>query len=433
MIDIKPRNTSRLLDASQGLVFSVLTRKIVTSNLAATIISTATEYREYKGVEFQLTEEQTLIRDSAISMVERDIQPILDAHPVDQSLPKSAMRQLHEITARQGLSAPRIPVSEGGGGMKMLDYGLIYEQLPAWFAVSVMAHEVTASRIFAEANTEQRERFMPDLFSGRKIAGTATSEPGAGSDPRGLTTRMDIDGDTAIVNGRKLWITNGSVADIIAVTCIDGVDDKGRNTLKRIVVEPTESNVEIREIETVGLQQGHLSEAVFEDCEVPVENILSSGGDAARMLTITWNGNRPLVGLAAVGLTQTAFDMAVAYAGVREQFGKPIAGHQLVQQHLAEIETAIMSSRLLCYYALDMMDQGQRENGAAAMAKLHATKACENAISLAMLVHGGMGITREAGLERLWRDVRMLSVPDGIDDILTLIQGREITGIAAFR
>jgi alkylation response protein AidB-like acyl-CoA dehydrogenase len=384
-------------------------------------------------VEFQLTEEQTLIRDSAISMVQRDIQPILAAHPVDQSLPKSAMRQLHEITARQGLSAPRIPVSEGGGGMKMLDYGLIYEQLPAWFAVSVMAHEVTASRIFAEANTEQRERFMPDLFSGRKIAGTATSEPGAGSDPRGLTTRMDIDGDTAIVNGRKLWITNGSVADIIAVTCIDGVDDKGRNTLKRIVVEPTESNVEIREIETVGLQQGHLSEAVFEDCEVPVENILSSGGDAARMLTITWNGNRPLVGLAAVGLTQTAFDMAVEYAGVREQFGKPIAGHQLVQQHLAEIETAIMSSRLLCYYALDMMDQGQRENGAAAMAKLHATKACENAISLAMLVHGGMGITREAGLERLWRDVRMLSVPDGIDDILTLIQGREITGIAAFR
>lgn len=433
MIDIKPRNTSRLLDASQGLVFSALTRKIVTSNLAATIISTATEYREYKGVEFQLTEEQTLIRDSAISMVERNIQPILDAHPVDQSLPKAAIRQLHEITARQGLSAPRIPVSEGGGGMKMLDYGLIFEQLPAWFAVSVMAHEVTASRIFAEANAEQRERFMPDLFSGRKIAGTATSEPGAGSDPRGLTTRMDIDGGTAIVNGRKLWITNGSVADIIAVTCIDGVDDKGRNTLKRIVVEPTESNVEIREIETVGLQQGHLSEAVFEDCEVPVENILSSGGDAARMLTITWNGNRPLVGLAAVGLTQTAFDMAVEYAGVREQFGKPIAGHQLVQQHLAEIETAIMSSRLLCYYALDMMDQGQRENGAAAMAKLHATKACENAISLAMLVHGGMGITREAGLERLWRDVRMLSVPDGIDDILTLIQGREITGIAAFR
>jgi alkylation response protein AidB-like acyl-CoA dehydrogenase len=386
-----------------------------------------------KRVEFQLTEEQTLIQDSAIQMVERDIQPILDAHPTDKSLPKAAMRQLYEITTRQGLAAPRIPASEGGGGMKMLDYGLIFEQLPAWFAVSVMAHEVTASRIYAESNPEQRERFMPDLFSGRKIAGTATSEPGAGSDPRGLTTRMDVDGDTAIVNGRKIWISNGSVADIIAVTCIDGVDDKGRNTLKRIVVEPEVSNVEIREIETVGLQQGHLSEAVFEDCEVSAENILSSGGDAAKMLTVTWNGNRPLVGLAAAGLTQRAFDLAVEYSGVREQFGKPIAGHQLVQRNLADIETAIMSSRLLCYYALDMMDRGQRENGAAAMAKRYATKACENAISLAMQVHGGMGITREAGLERLWRDVRMLSVPDGTDDILTLIQGREITGLAAFR
>jgi alkylation response protein AidB-like acyl-CoA dehydrogenase len=384
-------------------------------------------------VDFQLSEEQTLIRDSAIQMVERDIQPILDAHPADKSLPKSAMRDLFAITARQGLCAPRIPVDQGGGGLKMLDYGLIFEQLPAWFAVSVMAHEVTASRIFAESTPAQRERFMPDLFSGKKIAGTATSEPGAGSDPRGLTTRMEIDGDTAIVNGRKLWISNGSIADIMAVTCIDGVDEKGRNTLKRIIVEPDISDFEIREIETVGLQQGHLSEAVFEDCRVPVENILSSGGDAARMLTVTWNGNRPLVGLAAAGLTQKAFKQAVEYAGIREQFGKPIAGHQLVQQHLADIESAIMSTRLLCYYALDMMDNGKRENGAAAMAKRHATKSCEAAISLAMHVHGGMGITREAGLERLWRDVRMLSVPDGIDDILTLIQGREITGIAAFR
>ena len=341
-------------------------------------------------MDFQLSEEQNLIRDSAISMVERDIQPVLDAHPADQPLPKSALQGLFAVTARQGLSAPRLPVEYGGGGLKMLDYGLIFEQLPAWFAVSVMAHEVTVSRIFAESTPEQRERFLPDLLSGKKIAGTATSEPGAGSDPRGMTTRMDIDGDTAIVNGRKLWISNGSVADIMAVTCIDGVDDKGRNTLKRIIVEPDVSNFEVREIETVGLQQGHLAEAVFEDCRVPVENILSSGGDAARMLTVTWNGNRPLIGLAAAGLTQKAFDQAVDYAGVREQFGKPIAGHQLVQQHLADIESAIMTTRLLCYYALDMMDQGKRENGAAAMAKRHATKSCEAAISLAMHVHGGM-------------------------------------------
>ncbi|MBV1876619.1 MAG: acyl-CoA/acyl-ACP dehydrogenase [Pseudomonadales bacterium] len=384
-------------------------------------------------MEFQLTEEQRLIQASAIDMVRRDIQPVLDAYPADQSLPKAAMHELFKTVAEMGLMAPRIPISAGGSGLKMLDYGLIFEALPAWFAISVMAQEVTAARIFAESTPEQQARFMPGLFSGKTIAGTATSEPGAGSDPRGLTTKMEIHGDTAVVNGRKLWVSNGSVADMLAVTCINGVDAKGRNTLMRIIVEPGIANVAIREIETVGLQQGHLSEAVFEDCEVPVENILSSGGDAARMLTVTWNGNRPLVGLAAAALTQKAFDLAVEHAGLRHQFGKPIAGHQLVQRNLADIETAILSSRLLSYYALDMIDRGERENGIAAMAKRHATKTCENAISLAMQVQGGMGITREAGLEQLWRDVRMLSVPDGTDDILTLIQGREITGLAAFR
>lgn len=384
-------------------------------------------------MEFKLDEEQLLVRDAAERMVERDIELVLQAYPTDRSLPKEGLLKLYPILATLGLMAPRLPEKDGGSGMKMLNYGLVFECLPAWLALSVMAHEVTVARIYAESTEKQKARFLPDLLAGRKISGTATSEPGAGSDPRGLTTRIEIKGDKAVVNGRKLWVSNGSVADVLAVTCIDGVDEKGRKTLKRILIEPESSSFHVQEIRTTGLRQGHLSEAVFEDCEVPAENILSSGGDAAATLTTTWNGNRPLVGLAAVCLAQRAFDMAKDYAGVREQFGKPIAGHQLVQKNLADIESAIMSSRLMCYYALDQMDQGNRSNGVSAMAKRHATKACENAISLAMQVHGGMGITEEAGLEQLWRDVRMLAVPDGTDDILTLIQGREITNMAAFR
>jgi len=384
-------------------------------------------------MEFTFSEEQQLIQDSAKRMVEKDIAPVLAAHPSDKSLPREAMAKIYPVLAAQGITAPRVPAEEGGSGMKMLDYALVYEQLPAWLSISIMGHEVTFARVFAEATPEQRLRFLPGMLSGEKIGGTATSEPGAGSDPRGLTTKMTVEGDTAIVNGRKIWVTNGSVADVLAVTCIDGVDEKGRNTLKRIVIEPEHSKFEIREIETTGLRQGHLSEAVFEDCEVPAANILSSGGDAARMLTVTWNGNRPLVGLVAARLAERAFEAAVDYAGIRNQFGKPIAGHQLVQKNLADIQTAIMTSRLLCYRALDLMDQGARNNADAAMAKRHATTVCLEAISRAMAVHGGMGITEEAGLEQLWRDARMLSVPDATDEILTLIQGREITGIAAFR
>lgn len=384
-------------------------------------------------MEFALTEEQTLIQESARRMVERDIQPILDANDPDASLPKTELLKIYAVLHEQGLMAPRLSEDDGGSGMPMVTYGMFYEALPPWVAISLMGHECTIARIHAEATPEQRERFLPALFAGNGICGTATTEPGAGSDPRGVTTRMRIEGDEVVINGRKMWITNGSVADVLAVTCVDDVDEKGRTTLKRVIVEQEKQPFEIREIDTFGLKQGHLSEAVFEDYRVPRENLLESGGDAARMLTVTWNGNRPLVGLAGVHLAQKAFDLAREYAGVRTQFGKPIAGHQLVQKNLADIETAVVTSRLLCYSALETLDRGDRSNGISAMAKRYATTACEQAINLAMHIHGGMGIACETGLERLLRDCRMLPVPDATNEILTLIQGREITGTAAFR
>lgn len=384
-------------------------------------------------MEFALTEEQTLIQDSARRMVERDIQPILDANDPDTSLPKPDLIKIYALLTEQGLMAPRLTEADGGSGMPMVTYGMFYEALPPWVAISLMGHECTIARIHAEATPEQRDRFLPALLAGEGICGTATTEPGAGSDPRGVNTRMRIDGDEIVINGRKMWITNGSVADVLAVTCVDDVDDKGRTTLKRVIVEPEKQPFEIREIETFGLKQGHLSEAVFEDYRVPRDNLLESGGDAARMLTVTWNGNRPLVGLAGVHLAQKAFDLAREYAGVRTQFGKPIAGHQLVQKNLADIETAVVTSRLVCYSALEALDRGDRSNGISAMAKRYATTACEQAINLAMHIHGGMGIACETGLERLLRDCRMLPVPDATNEILTLIQGREITGTAAFR
>jgi acyl-CoA dehydrogenase len=385
-------------------------------------------------MEFALSEEQALIRETARRMVERDIRPVLDRNDPDTSLPREEIRKIYAVIAPQGLTAPRLSAEEGGSALGMVNYGLMYEQLPPWLAVSVMGHECTVSRIHAESTPAQRERFLPDLLAGRKICGSATSEPGAGSDPRGISTRMRIEGDEIVINGRKMWITNGSVADIIAVACVGETDAKGRTTLKRVIVEPEKANgVEIREIETTGLRQGHLAEAVFEDCRVPRINLLEAGGDAAKMLTVTWNGNRPLCGLAAVHLAQRALEMAQEYAGIREQFGKPIAAHQLVQKNLADIETAVVTSRLVCYHALETLDRGERSNGISAMAKRYATVSCERAINLAMHVHGGMGIACETGLERMLRDCRMLQVPDATNEILTLIQGRELTGIAAFR
>ena len=383
-------------------------------------------------MQFTLSDEQTMVRDSAIRMVERDIQPVLDRNDADTPLPKEEMLRIYAVLANQGLTAPRLPESAGGSGMSMLNYGLMFEQLPAMVAISLLAHECTIARIYAESTPEQRERILTPLFAGEKICCTGTTEPDIGSDPRGVKTRVREEGDMLVINGSKAWITNASICDTINVTCGETQAD-GSIRMRRVVCERGKSEFKTQETATLGLRQGHLAEVFFDNTKTPKDNALGSAGDAAKVLTLTWNGNRPLVGLAATQLAQKAFDAAVSYAGMRKQFGKAIGGFQLIQKNLADIQTAITTSRLLCYYALDAIDRGERANGTSAMAKRYATTACHDAISLAIQVHGAMGISREAKLEAMYRDVRMLPIPDATNEILALIQGRELTGLDAFR
>lgn len=384
-------------------------------------------------MDFELSEEQRLLQESARKIAERHIRPELESHDRNRPLPKEAMLRIFQVFAREGLTAPRLPVELGGSGMRMLDYGLVFEQLPAVIANSLISHEVTVTRIGLGSEEEQRRRLLPDLIAGRKICCTGTTEPDIGSDPRGVKTRVHADGDHLVINGRKMWITNASISDVVVVTCSAGTDSNGRNLLQRVVVERPVSPYETREIECLGLRQGHLTEILFDNCRVPKQNALGSVGDAARLLTTTWNGNRPLLGLMAVNMAQRALDAAIEYAGVRRQFGRLIGNTQLIQERLADIATAVETSRFLCYRALAQIDLGRRANGLSAMAKRYATTACLQAVSLAMSVHGAMGISVELGLEELFRDARMLLVPDGTNEILALIVGRELTGLDAFR
>lgn len=384
-------------------------------------------------MDFTLTDDQRMMVDATRRVVREGIEPILARHPTDKPLPKSAMLEIYALLAELGVTAPRIPVEAGGGGMKMLDYGMMIEQLPPVVALSLISHEGTISRIHAGCPEALRHKYLPDLIAGRKIACTANTESGAGSDSGAVRTRLKIEGDWAYVSGTKMWITNASVADIINVSCTLGPDEQGRPITRRLLIDRSGSDFDVRETSVMGLQQGHLSEVVFEDARAPAEHVIGEAGDAAKTLTMAWNGNRPLLGLMCVHLAQKALDMALEHARNHQQFGKPIGAHQLVQKDLADIETLVISARLMCYSALDAIDSGLRANGSSAMAKRYATQVCERAIQLAMQVHGGMGISQEVGLERMWRDARMFQVPDGMNGILALIQGRELTGISAFR
>ena len=384
-------------------------------------------------MDFDLTAEQQLIQDSARRMVGQDIQPVLDAHDPDTPLPKVAMRKILQACSEIGMIGGRVPTAMGGTELSMVDLGLMYEQLPANVFFGVLSQEVTAARISGDCTDAQRDGVLADILASRKLACTATTEPGAGSDPRGVETRVTQDGDDFRITGRKMWISNISIADVVNVTGAMGKDEQGLANMVRLIVDQKQSPFEAREIPTLGLRQGHLGEAVFDNTWVPAANKLGQAGDAARSLTLTWMGNRPFIGLCAANMAQQALDKAITYAKERRQFGKAIAGHQLIQEQIADISAAVTTSRLLCYYALSRIDAGERANQVTAMAKRQSLTACEQAISAAMHIHGAMGISRELGLEQMYRDVRMMPIPDGTNQILTLIEGRELTGIPAYR
>lgn len=383
-------------------------------------------------MDFSLSEEQRMMVDAARRLVEKHIQPILDANDKDSALPKPAILEIMEKAAQLGLTSARIPEEGGGAGLRMLDYGLIGEQMPACVALILQPHEATTARVYFGCSEEQKERYLGDLMAGRRIACTGSTEPDVGSDPRGVKTTVTEEGDHLVLNGRKQWISNATVCDFMNVTCRK-VGAEGTTSLARVLVDRAESPFEAHEVQMHGLRQAPLGEVLFDDCRIPKRNLCPETGDTARLLTLTWLANRPLVGLLAVNLGQKALDAARTYAGVRKQFGRYIGGFQLIQCDLADIETAVVSSRLLCYNALAALDRGERANGLSAMAKRYAVDACDRAIALAMRIHGAMGLSRELRLEELARDVRTLTIPDGTPGILTLIQGRELTGIDPFR
>jgi len=382
---------------------------------------------------FELTDAQEMFVDAAKKLTHKRLAPVLQRYRPDCPLPKDAMLEIYGVLGKFGITAARLPVEHGGTGLSMIDYGLAIEQLPPVIALSLISHDGSITRLHAGAPAELLKTYLPDLIAGRKIICTATSEPESGSDSSAIRTKLEVEGPDAYITGRKLWITNASVCDLMIVACTVGFGDRDRPIATRVLVDRNRADLDIREISLTGLKQGHLGEVVFERTHVPSANIIGSPGDAGKYMTLAWNGNRPLLGMIAVGIAQRALDIAREYVGVRRQFGKNLGSHQLVQQDLADIETAVVSSRLMCLYALGCLDEGARANGTSAMAKRFATSNALKAVDLAMQLHGAMGIAEEFGLEQLWRDIRVLQVPDGTMGILALIHGRELTGTAAFR
>ncbi|PLC53283.1 hypothetical protein CR155_13450 [Pollutimonas nitritireducens] len=379
---------------------------------------------------FELTTEQRQLQDAAIRLSQNKLMPILAAHPKSVSLSKPVMLDIFKILAEFGLTGARVPEELGGSGLSMLDYGLVFEQLPPVIALALIAHDGTTSRLCASGVAQDSPQLIEDLLTGKKIACTASTEPTTGSDPRSVKLRIreSDDGKTAFLSGTKQWITNGTIADVAFVT---GKLD-GNGELQRYLVEHAVSPYTATEIPCIGLQQGHLSELMFDQVPVPLSNAIGNDNSTMKTLTQAWLVNRPLLGLLGLRSAERAKEAALEHVKDRIQFGSVLASKQLMQEALVDIEASIQSARLLCYSALDAADRGVATQALSAMAKRQGVATAEKAASIAMRLCGAMGLAIETGVEQHARDIKMLTIPDGTYEILTLIAGREITGQSAF-
>lgn len=386
-------------------------------------------------MDFELTEEQKLLKASARGFMDKEIIPIVnECERKYRPLPKDMATGLMKKIAPLGYTGGMISQELGGGGMSCMAYGVLMEELGrAWGSLSIMVvvHHGGALDLSRSGSEEQKKKYLPLLISGEVIASGAITEPNAGSSNREMETTIVADGSYYIVNGTKTWITNGGVSDFCVVV---GYTDKGKGIkgISRIIVDGRESPFEARELPKLGFRCCPTAELTFSDCRVPKENLVDQEGTGYAATMVVFLFPRTMIGVSSAGLCQAAIDEAVKYALERRQFGRPIAKFQLVQQMVAEMFVETEAIRLLAYKACQLLDRGELCFKECSAIKFFGSETAVRVCSRAMEILGAYGISEEYPLERYFRDARTLLPPDGTNQIQRLIVGREVLGMAAF-
>jgi alkylation response protein AidB-like acyl-CoA dehydrogenase len=380
-------------------------------------------------VDFALSDDQQMALDAWRRVIERDIAPVAAANR-DAFIPKDVAHDLLRRMGPYGVGCGWVSEQDGGLGIDFLTSGLLYEELsrvsPDLAGISFVT-EGAALKLARTGSTDLKARYLPRLLAGDLIGCSAISEPGIGSSVREMRTRAVADGKHYRITGEKMWISNASIADLVAVVARTGEDE-----FSMFLVDREEHGFKTAEISKLGLNGWSLGQIVFDDVVVPADHMLGVPGSGLRETMKGFERSRCFISTLALGIAQASLDAAIAYSGERRAFGKPIAGHQLVQALLASMATDVHAARLLVYRGLWMMAQGTRCEIESAIAKSFATEAALRVASNAIQVHGAFGISREFPVERHFRDARMLTIPDGTTQINQLVIGRKLTGIDAF-
>ena len=378
-------------------------------------------------MDYELPENLRLMRDSARRFVKNELEPISQKVEEEEKIPESVVQKMREM----GFFGMSIPEEYGGMGLGTLgecvmneEFGRVNSSFRSRFGTN---NGIGCQGILIDGTPEQKEKYLPRIASGEWTAAFALTEPNAGSDAANIQTKAEKKGDVYLLNGLKHFITNGDIADVVTVMAVTD-KTKGPRGVTAFIVEKTFPGYSVGKIDKkMGIHGNNTSEIVFEDCQVPVKNIigLEEGRGFVTAMKVLEKG-RITIAAVCVGTAQYCLDTSIAYSKQRVQFGKPICTNQAIQWMLADMAISIYTARQIVYNAAWCRDQKQRVTQQAAMVKVYCTEMVNRVVDSALQIHGGMGYMKESPIERIYRDMRLYRIFEGTSEVQRMVIAREL-------
>ena len=384
-------------------------------------------------MDFELTQGQAMVRRQARDFAEKELAPLVKKSERRESIPREVLTRM----AKLGFLGAPIPEKYHGAGLDHISYGLICEEIGR-ISASVFTTSLTVQvslvgqTIYQCASEEQKQKYLTRLCSGKSIGCFGLTEPNAGSDPASMETMAVPQDSHWVINGNKMWISNGGIADV-ALLFAQTDHAKAHRGIAAFLIERTMPGFSSKDINgKLGLHASNTAELALEDCRVPAENMVGKVGDGFHVAMTALDNGRYSTSACCVGIAQACIDASIAYAQQRKQFGRPIGSFQLIQDMVADMVVETEAARFLVYRVGQLKDKKMPHTREAAIAKYYASEAAVRVAKMAIQVHGGVGYSDNYPVERYLRDAIGLVIYEGTSQVQKLIIGRETLGIRAF-
>ena len=378
---------------------------------------------------FNLSENELTVQKLAREFAQNEIAPHIMKYDESQEFPMEIARKMGDI----GFLGIIFPEEYGGSNFSTMEYAIIVEEIsrvdPS-IGLTVAAHNgLCTNHIYSFANESLKKKYLPDLTTGKKLGAWGLTENVSGSDAAGMATTAERKNGHYVVNGSKLFITHGSVGETAVITAITD-KEKGKNGISAFIVEKGWEGFKTGKKENkLGMRASDTAELIFENLEVPAENLIGEEGQGFKQCMKILDGGRIAIAALSLGIAQGALDASLKYSQERKQFGKSLSEFQGIQFKLADMATEISAARLLTYKAASMKDQGKEINLSAAMAKFYASEIATKATNEAIQIHGGYGFIKEFPVEKLYRDVKLMTIGEGTSEVQKMVIARNMLNI----